>query len=75
MDETITNAAQQELNAEQTAPVETAAQDAPVKEVTPEATSAPAGNAAPENTNTAQKKHKGFRFTKKPQSSWALCSS
>ena len=45
--------------------METAAQDAPVKEVTPEATSAPAGNAAPENTNTAQKKHKGFRFTKK----------
>lgn len=65
MDETITNAAQQELNAEQTAPAETAAQDAPAEEAAPETASAPAENAAPENTNTAQEKRKGFRFTKK----------
>ena len=65
MDETITNAAQQELNAEQTAPAETAAQDAPAEEAAPETASAPAENAAPENTNTAQKKRTGFRFTKK----------
>lgn len=65
MDETITNAAQQELNAEQIAPAETAALDTPAEEVTPETASAPAENAAPENTNTVQKKRKGFRSTKK----------
>ena len=64
MDETITNAAQQELNAEQIAPAETAALDTPAEEVTPETASAPAENAAPENSNTVQKKRKGFRFTK-----------
>lgn len=65
MDETITNAAQQELNAEQIAPAETAALDTPAEEATPETASAPAENAAPENSNTVQKKRKGFRFTKK----------
>ena len=58
MDETITNAAQQELNAEQIAPAETAALDTPAEEVTPETASAPAENAAPENTNTVQQKRK-----------------
>ena len=73
MDETIAKAAQQE----QTTPTETVTQDAPTEEVTLEAACAPAEeaapveaealaeDAAPEGANASQKKHKGFRLTKK----------